>query len=50
MMLSKVAQVFQSRNLVQPSIGAMLEKSRNKKTLTLTAFAKFITIGSTVDK
>lgn len=25
-MMSKVAQVFQRRNLVQPSIGAVLEK------------------------
>lgn len=32
-MLSKVAQVFQRRNLVQPSIGAVLEKEQKKEDL-----------------
>lgn len=35
MMLSKVAHVFQRRNLVQPSIGAMLEKKLEQEDLDL---------------
>lgn len=33
MMLSKVAQIFQRRNLAQPSIGAVLEKKQKQEDL-----------------